>query len=83
MFQINEGLTLTPGNNLVYCTTFNKELGDALKKPADEIFYENLEYKKQIFFEKCPLCSHWMTSFNRQGFFQYMKELFNCWKIFH
>jgi hypothetical protein len=82
-FQHNKALTLTPGRQLVYCTAYYKELGDAYISDAKKIFYENLDYKDYLCNEKCSFCSHWMSSLSRKGFFLYFKDILGRKKMFY
>jgi MoaA/NifB/PqqE/SkfB family radical SAM enzyme len=82
-FQYNTALTLTPGRQLVYCTAYYKELGDAYICDAKEIFYDNLDYKNYLCEKKCPSCSHWMGSLSRKGFLLYCKNILNRKKMFY
>lgn len=71
----NRGVTLTPNNELLYCATFSKEIGNALENDAYELYFKNKEYKKVLKKEYCSNCSHYIYGLSPIGYIKYCKEL--------
>ena len=68
-------VTLTPDGNISYCATFSKELGDATKNSAYDLFFNksNLLYRTKLHNEHCQGCSHYTESLNKKGYKLYFR----------
>lgn len=79
--KYNHWVTLTPNASIGYCATKSKELGNALKESAYDIFNNNLEYLKELVANNCDSCSHYMYTLTKEGHKEYFKELLRVQKI--
>jgi MoaA/NifB/PqqE/SkfB family radical SAM enzyme len=82
-YRYNTGVTLTPNKQLAYCATFSKELGDAYAHSADELYYDHINYRKQLCREKCSSCSHYSSVLNGNSFFVYINDVINQYRRWH
>lgn len=68
-------LTLVPNGNLAYCATHSKEVGNVIQSGTSNVYYENLDYQKELIKTHCASCSHYMYNLNSEGLKEYYKEL--------
>lgn len=66
-------VTLTPNGYISYCATFSKELGNALKNSAYNIYFDktNEDYKKNLHKDKCDGCSHYTSYCTESNYIKY------------
>jgi len=82
-YKCNFGVTLTPNNQLSYCATYSKELGNAFLCDAAKLFKQHIPYRKKMVREKCKTCSHYANVTSLYGSIIYLLTLLKTRKLFH
>ena len=76
-----QGITIVPSGKIAYCATHSKELCNALEQNAEEVFFENKTYLREIKERHCGKCSQYSYQLNRDGYKKiFLKYLKGDWK---